>query len=479
MPFEALDAETMEFVSIDAFYPDPKPALADRTLICPVCHRKLAVRKAFVRDGHVVRPHFLHRLGAPDHPWTYAESPAHLAAKYALITWLRRDFFWADAKFIHTETPVRTHRRTDVMVTLPDGSRIAHEIQLSPLTRKAFLRRTRDYLTAGIPVFWWFDAARIGRAFRHTPVYLLQPTQLTLEFSYPDHAPAAHHSLTPDAVYFSILLNDRQPPETFRLAPQRPLPKNAAQLLWQSMLWAPLSGLLDTDTPLPLPTLFAALPAFWRARFRLADVARFLQRCRMLGLARQTPAGWRRIAPDAPAFLHPLFSFVDDFPSSELPPAVPDTPLPPSHCPYPQETPVRPLWLSVRNVLTAVDDWLTDADILARLPAPDRTEAETIALIQQTPLPELVRTALLVRWKTGEVVAGPAFTWRLQYLPDFDPADWQAKLAAYFSLANDAPDPWHDFSVRYHRWFWRQRGAAPADVRRMEFLPSVLTDPRL
>lgn len=477
MPFEALDAETEALTLI-------KDASPERTYICPVCRRELSIRRAFIRRGFPVHAHFFHRLGTPDHPWPYAESPAHLAAKQALIRWLKRDFFWRDAAFLHTETPIHTRRRTDVMVTLPDGSRIAHEIQLSPITPAEFRRRTRDYLAAGIPVFWWFDVLRINYAFRRTPVRLLQPTHLALQFEYDDGFAANRHTDFPRRVSFAIAFDTfSRRPDTFNLDPSNPLPLEAARLLWRAMLWAPLWRLGDTAAPCPAAVLYAALPAFWRARFSLGDLTAFLHHCRTLGLAEQTSGGWRFLSPTEPGFLSPLFTAttVTAPAPAEKPdvPDVPDMPLDPVsiyHCPYQRETPLRSLWDMARDVLAAADDWLSAAGILDRFSDADRFDAEQIAAQKQTPLPELLRLALTVRWEAGDVVAGAGCTWRLQYLPGFNPTDWQAKLAQHFSPAADNADPWHAFSVRYHRWFWRKRNAPPEDIRRMEFLPDVLAE---
>ena len=444
MSFEALDARTGEPVYIHQFLPDPKSALAGRALVCPVCRRDMVIRNAFVRNGHRVRPHFLHRLGAPDHPWTFAESPAHLAAKAALIRWLRRDFFWRDAAFVQSETPVRTRRRTDVMVTLPDGSRIAHEIQLSPLSRDTFLRRTHDYLAAGIPVFWWFDAARLNYAFRRTPVQRLQTARLALQFDYGDGYAANRHDDFPRRVTFAVAIdNPGAAPTMFQLAPDRPLPAAAARRLWAAMLWAPLLRRLSPETPQTAAELHVRLADFWRARFTVADVRRLLERGQTYGLVYQPAARrWLRLTAESAAFLHPLFTFTDNIPAA---PAAAPAPTAPA-CAYPA---TRPLWHILRDTLAATDAWLTADGILDRLPAADRAAAEKIARTRHTPLAELARIALLVRWQTGDVLAGPGFTWRLQYLPDFDPADWQAALA-HFSPDDNTPDPWYDFSARYY-----------------------------
>ena len=473
MPFEAIDAATGEPVYIHEYGPAPKTALQNRSLICPVCRHQLAIRDGFTRRGFPVRAHFVHHLGTPEHPWPYAESPAHLAAKQTLIDWLKRDFFWRDAAFIHTETPIRTRRRTDVMVTLPDGSRIAHEIQLSPISPDAFRRRTLDYLAAGIPVFWWFDALRIHYAFRQTPVYLLQPTHLALQFEYDDSFAANRHTTFPRHVTVAIAFDTLRRPVTFNLNPARPLPPEAARLLWRAMLWAPLWRLGTSEVPRSADELYAALPEFWRARFNAGDLTAFLHHCRTLGLVEKMPAGWQFVSPAAPGFLSPLFAATGaSAPAAAFEPDLPQGAGSGYRCFYPRETPLRPLWHMVRDLLAAADSWLTVDDILARLPALARLDAEKIAAQKQAPLPELLRLALTVRWEAGDVVAGPDGTWRLQYLPDFNPADWQAKLAQYFSPEGGA-DPWHAFSVRFHIWFWHKRGIAD-DIRRTEFLPKVV-----
>lgn len=65
---------------------------------------------------------------------------------------------YPDAK-VQLEMPIKARKRVaDVLVELPSGWSIAHEIQLASITPNQLEERTRDYALEGIDVIWWFGS---------------------------------------------------------------------------------------------------------------------------------------------------------------------------------------------------------------------------------------------------------------------------------------------------------------------------------
>lgn len=84
------------------------------------------------------------------------ESPQHLALKRAAAEALRAHF-GSDVATLDYEVRFPHIRRiADAVITLRDGSRVAVEAQLSPLTLEQLQHRTHSYLSDEIEVVWVF-----------------------------------------------------------------------------------------------------------------------------------------------------------------------------------------------------------------------------------------------------------------------------------------------------------------------------------
>lgn len=128
---------------------------ATEYLECPMheCHDRTLVvvnRAPDRRDG------FRHRRGASGHG---EESVNHLQGKATLLRWLnhlqssgRLD----PAVVFAAEVPVGNHERVaDVLVTWPNGERVAMEVQYSGITRAALEARSASYAALGVAVVWF------------------------------------------------------------------------------------------------------------------------------------------------------------------------------------------------------------------------------------------------------------------------------------------------------------------------------------
>ncbi len=94
------------------------------------------------------------------HPTSGGESLEHLMIKERLAKWLQNRYPGAEITteyFIAGDMIYKNTRRIDVFVTHHDGTKEAHEIQLSPQPTATTARRTRDYKSFGIDeVVWWW-----------------------------------------------------------------------------------------------------------------------------------------------------------------------------------------------------------------------------------------------------------------------------------------------------------------------------------
>lgn len=162
MPFIAKDKTTGERIDISQ-YPDPRLVLVSANMVCPVCEQGM-----IIKAGSIIQSHFAHKPGRDDCPYaaySAGESPAHRAAKLivrdALSDWFKE---YIDAEgSLEVYIPDVMHARNriaDILFSFPNGWRVAHEIQLAPITPAELQERSDDYMSAGIDCFWWFG----GRA---------------------------------------------------------------------------------------------------------------------------------------------------------------------------------------------------------------------------------------------------------------------------------------------------------------------------
>jgi hypothetical protein len=114
--------------------------------LCAKCAREVTLKK-----GRIVIHHFAHKPPT-DCTWASEETQAHLAAKLCLREAYRRRGYQADyeVEVLSSEGD----RRADVLITAPNGERVAIEIQHQPLLFDAIERRTQGYIAAGVPVMW-------------------------------------------------------------------------------------------------------------------------------------------------------------------------------------------------------------------------------------------------------------------------------------------------------------------------------------
>jgi hypothetical protein len=180
MSFVALRQDTRERVDITQ-YPSPKKeALKHYVLLCQECGGVLRIKEGYVRVAH-----FAHLPGA--HCGAAGESQEHRNGKMYLRDHLT-DIFpdYAEAVFDFEYRVPEGDRIIDLLVTLPDGRKIAHEVQLASITTKELQERTDDYAKAGISTVWWLG----GNADTKTNVqWCLQQFEVAYILLYKDKMP--------------------------------------------------------------------------------------------------------------------------------------------------------------------------------------------------------------------------------------------------------------------------------------------------
>lgn len=111
------------------------------------------VSRAFKRDG------FSHLPGTRKHS---RESENHEQGKAVLAQWLRT-LLGRDSVQVESASDAARSRVADVMATLPDGSRVAFEIQYSGLSVDAWRMRHESYMDQGITDVWLWGHTRIRK----------------------------------------------------------------------------------------------------------------------------------------------------------------------------------------------------------------------------------------------------------------------------------------------------------------------------
>ncbi|MEO8610104.1 MAG: competence protein CoiA family protein [Chloroflexota bacterium] len=161
MPWIALRASSLERVDITQFE-EPRTELRNGDYICQLCGETLHIQGAHKRHGDMVRAHFYHARDCNARYDAHPESPEHLWAKNYLAQHLRQEYqlLQVEQPIVEFEVPIEMPwrakgRQADVLVTWPLGWRVAHEIQLSPITPDELEERTHDYGQAAIDVVWY------------------------------------------------------------------------------------------------------------------------------------------------------------------------------------------------------------------------------------------------------------------------------------------------------------------------------------
>jgi competence protein CoiA len=154
MPFVAIDVRTKERIDI-TLCKDPRVELEAGNYVCPLCDVQM-----YLRAGKVISAHFAHSVACTSRYGAHPESSAHLESKRVLASWLRGQYASSRGAKVELEYRVpEAGRIADIMVTLPTGWRIAHEIQLASITIGEIQERTLSYARAGIDVCWWLGNA--------------------------------------------------------------------------------------------------------------------------------------------------------------------------------------------------------------------------------------------------------------------------------------------------------------------------------
>ncbi len=143
-------------VTIGLERPETLRQLSDaRSLTCPGCGGAVVLHAGTVRAHH-----FAHMPGAVcSLPVSEPETEEHRAGKLLLAEWLRLCLPDAEV-WIEAFLPA-TRQRADVLVLLPDHSRIALEYQCAQLTAREWRRRHRQYREAGIRDLWLLGGSRL------------------------------------------------------------------------------------------------------------------------------------------------------------------------------------------------------------------------------------------------------------------------------------------------------------------------------
>lgn len=161
MPFIALNKPTGSRVDITQATPALIRQFTPGELVCQLCGGPMFPRSAHDRTStqgakHEVRAHFVHVAKECDATYRqHPESADHRRGKlYVATDWLMQYGRYKGA-VIEYEVPIKDIRRiADVLATLPNGHRIAHEVQLAGITPRELEERTNDYARAGIDVYW-------------------------------------------------------------------------------------------------------------------------------------------------------------------------------------------------------------------------------------------------------------------------------------------------------------------------------------
>lgn len=129
--------------------------------------------KAVARSGR--RDGFSHLPGAHKHA---PESIHHLQGKAVIAAWLRR-LLGDDAVEVEAAIDTQRTRVADVLSKLPDGTRVAFEIQYASISDQEWRERHASYADQGILDIWLWGHTRLGRARRSAPTtFKLSQAQL-------------------------------------------------------------------------------------------------------------------------------------------------------------------------------------------------------------------------------------------------------------------------------------------------------------
>lgn len=168
MPLTAKRRSTGEVICV-LDYEAPRRDLPADDLVCPFCEEPVILRAGPLRAAH-----FAHLRRCTYEGWYERETPEHRAFKEAVWRYLNRSPFWQEGR-VELEVPIpKAHRVADLLVTFPNGWRVAHECQVSRIGLEELHARSQAYLEAGVDVLWWFTHERLQEARKWLPEWLLR-----------------------------------------------------------------------------------------------------------------------------------------------------------------------------------------------------------------------------------------------------------------------------------------------------------------
>lgn len=112
---------------------------------CPDCQQRVVLRKGVYNVAH-----FAHRTQCTQQRFSEGETQEHLLGKSLLYQWLVKEQF----SVVLEAYLSNLQQRPDLLVTLPNGKRIAIELQCSPIAMDDFVQRTNGYVSKGYDVIW-------------------------------------------------------------------------------------------------------------------------------------------------------------------------------------------------------------------------------------------------------------------------------------------------------------------------------------
>lgn len=128
----------------------PREVLHPGECVCQICGAELLIKGGPMR-GH----YFANCTACREQEQSHPESRAYREAKRFLATYLP-EHCHAYGASLEYDVPLSEIRRVaDLVITFPTGWRVAHEVQLAPITSEQLQKRTNDYSLAGIDVVWW------------------------------------------------------------------------------------------------------------------------------------------------------------------------------------------------------------------------------------------------------------------------------------------------------------------------------------
>lgn len=161
MPFIALNKETGARVDITREPPEIIRRFTPGALVCQLCSGPMFPRSAHERkdtlgQAYRVQAHFVHVADVCDDAWAHhPESREHRIGKVHIATEWLQQFGRYRGAVVDYEVPIKEIKRiADVLAELPNGHKIAHEVQLAKITPRELEDRTNDYARAGIDVYW-------------------------------------------------------------------------------------------------------------------------------------------------------------------------------------------------------------------------------------------------------------------------------------------------------------------------------------